>query len=547
MCAVPTRWIVAIVLTLTVVGAVLWYLLAGRDTSAPEPPVTHTELETGSAETPAPPATPTLADIAAEARDFHRNNALYELLADADAARVQALLAEAPTLPAALHRYDIWRVLYLRFVSLDPAAAVDHLLATTAKPSWVNAVFRAWAHRDFDAAVAHAATLGPLARHAAAEAILELDISHAQREAAAALMRTPAALANAVLWEGRLFEGRDLAAAWRLAEDIPKSNWKERRRLRIEMAEAWVRTDPFVAMAAIEALHPIFQEKVQPHAVRAWAEVDPHAAVDWVLAREPHKRPPELVVAAMESLAAEDTDAALTTLATMPEPARGQALSAVLSTLADVAPGESIALYQSLAAHEKAQVSMGNLAHQLGRAAPDKALSWALGLPDDVRGTGLALVAWRAHDADRERLLRKVGAMEDPEIQHKVANHIVGGEVERNPRDAWRWAMSLAPIASGSAASAVFRHWHDRDPEAALEALTDTPSGEVRDRVLEEAVSARVTLHPAQAEALFEHIDSASAKARAARSLVNYYTDINPNSEKAEQYGQFAEGAEGKR
>ncbi len=541
----PTRWIVAIALTLTIVGAVLWYLLAGRDTSAPEPPVTHTELETERAETPAPPAMPTLADIAAEARDFHRNNALYELLADADADRVQALLAEAPTLPAALHRYDISRVLYLRFVSLDPPVAVDHLLANTAKPSWVNAVFRAWAHVDFDAAVAHAATLGPLARHAAAEAILELDISHAQREAAAALMRTPAALANALLWEGWLFEGRDLAEAWRLAEAIPTSNWKERRRLLREAAEAWVYTDPFLAMAAIEALDTITREKTQPHALRAWAEVDPHAAVDWVLAREPHKRPPELVVAAMESLAAEDTDAALTTLATMPEPARGQALSAVLSTLADVAPGESIALYQSLAAHEKAQVSMrdlGNLAHQLGRAAPDKALSWALGLPDDVRGTGLALVAWGAHDADRERLLRKIGAMEDPEIQHKVANHVVGSEVERNPRDAWRWATSLAPIASGSAASAVFRQWHDRDPEAALDALTDTPPGEVRDRVLEEAVSARVTFHPAQAEALFEHIDSASAKARAARHLVNYYTDVNPNSEKAKQYGKFAEG-----
>ena len=541
----PTRWLVAIVLTLTAIGAVLWYSFAMPGASAPEPPATHTEVEAERADTPATPPTPTLAEIAADARDFHRNNALYELLAGADAARLQALLAEAPTLPAALHRYDISRVLYLRFVSLDPASAVEHLLANTAKPSWVNAVFRAWAHKDFDAAVAHAATLGPLARHAAAEAILELDISHAQREAAAALMYTPAALANAVLWEGRLFEGRDLAEAWRLAEAIPKSNWKERRRLLREMAEAWARTDPFVAMAAIEALDAITREKTQPHALRAWAEVDPHAAMDWVLAREPHKRPQELVAAAMESLAAEDTDAAMTTLATMPEPARGQALSAVLSTLVDVAPDESIALYQSLAAHEKAQVSMRDLAYPLGRAAPDQALSWALDLPDDVRGTGLMLVAWGAHDADRESLLRKIGAMDDPALQHRVANQIVGSEVDRDPLTAWRWATSLAPISSGSAASAVFRRWHDRDPEAALDALTDTPRGEVRDRVLEEAVRSRVTFHPAQAEALFEHIDSAPAKARAARSLVHYYTNVNSNAEKAEQYGKFAEDDEG--
>ena len=545
----PTRWIVAIALMLTAVGAVLWYSLAGRESSAPEPADTHAELETEieRVDIPASPAPPTLANIAAEARDFRRNNALYELLADAGTARVRDLLAEAPTLPAALHRYDISRVLYLRFVSLDPVSAANHVLENPAKPSWVNAVFRAWAHADFNAAVAHAATLGPLARQAAAEAILELDIPYAQREAAAALMRVPAALANSVLWEGRLFEGRDLAEAWRMADAIPKSNWKERRRLLRETAEAWAYTDPFVAMAAIEALDPVTREKTQPHALRAWAEVDPHAAVDWVLAREPHKRPPELVAAAMESLAAEDTDAALTTLSTMPEPARGHALSAVLSTLVSVDAGKTIALYESLAAHEKAQVSMRNLAFPLGQAAPDQALSWALGLPDDVGGTALPLVVWGAYDADRERLLRKIGAMEDPDAQHSVAKHVVGSEVERDPAAAWRWATSLAPIPGGSAASAVFREWHDKDPEAALAALAETPPGPARDRVLAEAVDARVTFHPAQAEALFAHIGSKEAKTRAARSLVNYYTNVNPNFEKAEQYEKFTKRAGRKR
>ena len=545
----PTRWIVVIALTLTAIGAVLWYLAAEREPPAPEPLPVGAEPETERTGIPATPAPPMLADIAAEARDFRRNNALYELLANADATGVQALLAQAPTLPAALHRYDISRVLYLRLVALDPVLAAKHVLANTAKPSWVHAVFRAWAHADFDAAVAHAATLGPLARQAAAEAILELDIPHGQREAAAALMRAPAALANAVLWEGRLFEGRDLAEAWRLADAIPKANWKERRRLLRATAEAWARADPFVAMAAIEALDPITREKTQPHALRAWAEVDPHAAVDWVLAREPHKRPPELVAAAMESLAAEDTDAALTTLSTMPEPARGHALSAVLSTLVRVDAGKTIALYESLAAHEKAQVSMRNLAFPLGQAAPDQALSWALGLPDDVGGTALPLVVWGAYDADRERLLRKIGAMESRVTQHRVAKHIVGSEVERDPAAAWRWATSLAPIPGGSAASAVFRQWHDMDPEAALDALAETPPGQARDRVLAEAVDARVTFHPAQAEALFAHIDSKEAKVRAARSLVNYYTNVNPNAEKAERYGKFTKrsSAEGER
>lgn len=534
----PARWIAVIALASMAVGAALWYAVVARDVPArrvaPLPQAERTGVST------APPP-PTFAEIAADARDFHRNRALHALLADADATRVQALLAEVPTLPATLHRYDIARVLYLRLVSLDPPLAANLVLEGAAKPSWVHAVFRAWAHVDFDKAVAHAATLGPLARHAAAAAILELDLTVAQRQAAATLLRSPAALANAVLWEGRLFEGRDLAQAWRLAERIPKTNWKERRRLLRETVEAWARTAPREAMAAIEALDPVAREKTQPHALRAWAEVDPHGAVDWVLAREPHKRPQELVAAAMGALATQDADTALTTLATMPEPARGHALSAVLSTLVDVDAERSIALYESLAPRERTQLSMRHFAYPLGRAAPERGLSWALALEGEARAATLPLVVAGAHEAHRERLLRNVHAIADAGLQHVVANQIVTLEVERDPAAAWRWAMSLAPVSQGSAASAAFRRWHEMAPDAALEALTDAPRGEARDHVLEEAVIARATFQPAQAETLFAHIESAAAKARAARALVDYYTNVHPNGEKADRYRRFAE------
>lgn len=541
----PVRWIVVVAVALAAAaGVALMYALQRPDAPTPANAVEARFPEAESSHTAAATSPPTLADIASTARDLHRNAALYDLLADSDVARVRALLAEAQTLPASTHRYDLSRVLYLRFVSLDPVAAANHLLDNTAKPSWVSAVFRSWAHKDFDAALAYASELGPLARQAAAEAILELDVSAAQREAAVALLQSPDALANVLLWEGRLYEGRDVAEAWRRAEGIPQANWKERRRILGEVAAAWARADPLAAMAAVEALDPVSREKVQPIALRAWADADPHGAVDWLLGREAHKRPQELVAAAMESLAAQDPDAAINVLTTMPEPTRGQALSATLTAMASVDADKSLAVYEALDAREKAQVSMRHFASSLAQAAPGRAMSWLLDLPDNARKMALPFVVTLAHLADRELVLRRIGAMENPALQHRAVREIVGAEVERDPLAAWRWATSLTAVPDRSVASAVFDEWHHVDAAAALNALSEVRQS-VRDRVLEEAVLERVTVHPAQAERLFAAMDSPSSKARVAPALVRYFTDTNPNPTKAEMYQQFIAKAGG--
>ena len=538
--AMAIRWVVVLIaVTLAAAGAVVWYALQRPDAPAPAPDAPPAE-ETEPTRTAAAPAPATLTDIAAMPRDFRRNAALYDLLATADVARVKALLVEARTLPAAMHRYDISRVFYLRFVSLDPVAAADHLLANVSKPSWVNAVFRSWAHKDFDAAVAYAAKLGPLARQAAAEAILELDVSTAQRDAAIALMRTPQALANALLWEGRLHAGQDVADAWRRAGAIPRANWKERRRLLGEIAAEWGRTDPLAAMAAIEALNSVDREKVQPIALQAWADVDPYAAVDWLLARESHQRPQELVAAAMSSLADQDPDAAINALTTMPEPTRGQALSATLTAMAGADADKALAAYEALNRRERAQVSMRYFATALAEAAPARAMSWILEMPEDERGIGLSLVMILAHKADRDLVLRRIGATEDPALQHTLARQIAFGEVERDPRAAWRWANSLPAVAERSVVGRVFDRWHRVDAAAALDALSEL-RGDARDRVLEEAVASRVILDTDEAETLFAAIGSSASKARVAPALVRYFTKINPYAKKADMYREFVE------
>jgi len=68
----------------------------------------------------------TLAGIAGVADGFDRNAALYQFLAKADRGRIERLLGEVADLPAAPHRDDVARVLYIRFASVDPATAADH-------------------------------------------------------------------------------------------------------------------------------------------------------------------------------------------------------------------------------------------------------------------------------------------------------------------------------------------------------------------------------------------------------------------------------------
>ena len=122
----------------------------------------------------------TLADIASIEEDFSRNAALYALIGDATRMRLEEWLAEVETLPPTPHRYDIARVLYIRFTVLDAEAALNHALRGGTKASWLTAIFRTWGQLDPDAAAARAGTLHPSAKAVASRALLELDLPRAE-------------------------------------------------------------------------------------------------------------------------------------------------------------------------------------------------------------------------------------------------------------------------------------------------------------------------------------------------------------------------------
>ena len=131
----------------------------GRPAAEEESPnATRTEPTTENA----------LAEIIAIPNRFDRDAALYRFVADADRQRIEALLAALAAEPGAPPKDDVARVLYVRFVSIEPGPAVAHALRNYPKPQILETVFRAWAHVDLEAAVARASDLSIVMKRDAA-------------------------------------------------------------------------------------------------------------------------------------------------------------------------------------------------------------------------------------------------------------------------------------------------------------------------------------------------------------------------------------------
>ena len=116
------------------------------------------------------------------------------------------------------------------------------------RASWLAAVFRAWAHRDFGAAMTRAAALDGERQAIVARAVLEMDIPEWKREAAAARLGAERLLGAIRVREDLAAADGDFAFAWQRAMSAVNATERHERLRRI--AFAWVVQDPQSAAAA---------------------------------------------------------------------------------------------------------------------------------------------------------------------------------------------------------------------------------------------------------------------------------------------------------
>ena len=539
-----------------VVGVGVAWLLIDREAAVSEsaspvvPPVQVDALPTvqlDDQESQRGPAR-TLADIATIADDFERNAALYELVADADAAGVEELIGQVHALPSTPHRQDIARILYIRFAAVDPVAAADHVTQADHRPSWVEAVYRAWAHTDVDAAVAHAATLDRATRTYAMRAFFELDLPSWQRETIAKRMQGETMLAAIQTSEDLRRDEEDYDSVWQSALGVADAQLRLQRLATV--ANRWSQKDPVSAMAAAASIeNPQLALSIQGIVFRNWATEDAWAATTWLADQEQSVNVQSLTYVLMGALTQQGIAHAISSLQTMPQSLRRHAEQGLIMGLqmptrsmdrADV--DTLVEWYETLGPASKRRLS-GTLAMGLANHDPDVALDWVFSLEGNVREEAMGGLMSRVAAADMARAKRMIGGIEDAELYVVAARAVATTEASRNPRSALEWVRTLpSESARIDVASAVFSSWAFADPDGATRELLNLPAGTLRDTASRQ--TAFGLQHQGRAdllEQLFDGTESTEARRHIGRLLYGYFTRTNPDEAKADRYREFVQ------
>ena len=453
---------------------------------------------------------------------FERNAALYRVVADADRQRIEALLAAVAAMPRGPQRDDVARVLYVRFVSLQPGPAVAHALRNYAKPQVLEAVFRAWAHVDLEAAVERASNLSMVMRQDAARAILDLDLTSSERTSIAErLAIRPNFVEIEQVAPPRAAEPHDLALARIAAID----DGRARHREIVSVSAAWASEDAAGALTAIlewsgdKDLKGVWLSRVMD----AWSEADPRAAVDWLLTREPADVA-SLTGPAFGALAKVNLAEAESLVAALPEgTARFEAQLSVFAVVLDEYHlDRAVAAFRELDSRSQQRVALG-LGRRLAREDPESALAWAMELDEPVRANTLSFLVGSIQKLDAELAKRFVEGIDNTATRIHAAEGLFhqGLHQGAEPSEALRWVATLGTEAETAPLVArVFVVWSARDGPAATAAVLEYPPGAVRDRLLVAMMSYRLRIFDTDAaERLLNAIDSPTEKAAAAARL----------------------------
>ena len=482
----------------------------------------------------------TLASLAPTADDFERNALLHAMAANAGEADLRRLLAEVERQPSTPHRYDIARVLYIRFIDLDPANAADHALARAAKPSWIDAVFRAWAHVDLEAAVTYGAALDAKAKQLAARAVLELELSAEQRAFVIKLLDAGLSAQHESAWAQRTSATDDMAAAWRRALQAPADTRRDQLR---EVAVAWAAYEPRSAMEMAAGLDPSLRRAMELAIIGNWDKNDPEGPIVWLEAAVPQDQDRYLVRRALAHLAGSDIDLALAKADELPAALREAALEGVFEVMSATVPRRVFEHFRSLDFSDQVHV-LPTVA--LFMPADANSLAWIETISPKLQRSALGTLLHHMHLTKRDLALRLTDRIENPRLKAQWAREIAPREVRIDPRRAWRWANSLpADLQDASGAvGAVFVNWHWLDRQAAANSLLALRESPIRDQTLLLAIRdfsrKPMNYDPSLIGRFHTAISSADIKREAAAVLRDYYTATDPNPVLADRYRRQA-------
>ena len=528
-----------------------------------------------------PEGNATLAEIARIRDDFYRNAALYRLADGATKEQVNRWLDEVTTLEPMPHRYDVARVLYIRYAVLDPEAAVEHALRNAAKPAWLAAIFRTWAQLDADSPIERASTLHLSAKAVASRTLLQLGSGTAVRELVAERLDategldayrrmeamagvpllTPAKRTLAEIEAGKLArrDGESHADAWNRA--VEAEDVHVRQILTEQTALDWAMEDPWAALATLDSL-PVddlvatvrgggsmsvwpLHLRIRTSVIEQWSDDHPDAVLAWLLDWEGGAKG-WYIQRPMIALTRLSPEEAIARLAAIPHNLRQDATGAVIRTLAHRDLDRALRLYATLDIASKADHTHTLRRRLIENRSAEEALRWALTVDHRILAREVPSVIADVHGDDHVKALRLLESVDDPALRIAAADRLVRREARRDAREALAWAQNFHPQSARPALVAkVFDTWAHKDPKAAGRALLELRGGPVRDRAAAALMSDMIRHDVYLAERLFEAIETPVQQAEAATPLHAHFTDIAPNRRKAERYRKYLPDEDG--
>ena len=434
----------ALVIGGCILGAVIvmsWHAMApaehGQEAQANGSVPTETRPEPPTSQPTAARAPPSLAEIAMLADDFQRNKALYELVAGTGRADVEDLLDQTFNLPSSLHRHDVARVLYVRFASIDPEAALQHLLGSNhQQQSSLTAVFRVWAHTDLDEAVRRATTLDSSWKDAVVRTFFDMDMPDWQRQDIAEQLDADTTLGQ-VLAREELASGTP-EQAW--ANALAHAPGPQRQRQLHIAAQAWAMKDPQGALRAASEIGGDNSLHLRSTVLTEWLKADRAGVLRWLSLQEQSQNTQILAYTVVGAIAQKDIYAALDALEHVPGWARENAQQAIASRWVALDAAAAIAWIGSLPLAEQRALSF-SVAHEYANRDPREALNWAMGADPKIRQQLLNSVFISLDDAAlADQLFRSI---DDPELRADLAHALFLSHGRGDPIAALQWATTF--------------------------------------------------------------------------------------------------------
>jgi hypothetical protein len=200
-----------------------------------------------------------------------------------------------------------------------------------------------------------------------------------------------------------------------------------------------------------------------------WAEIDPDAALQFVLSNKHASFRATAISSIMTGIARHDPALALTKLAAIGDPTlRRSAQSSVMHALAAASPDEWVAAVKADPSLARQYGGAASFAAEWAMEDPVAAARRVMQLPADMQKNGLVAIArvWAGKDSSAATTWAQ--ALTDPQQRNQALAAIAGGIAAQDPDSALASLTSMTPAARRAGLVAVFSTMADLDFDAAL-------------------------------------------------------------------------------